>query len=124
MKKNLIARYFSAFLLGAVLSKAEPAIEKQTDGVVFALDNAFLKIEVRADNVVRVAYAKDQAFFARPSLVVQPQSGPAQLRSLWRSPSLGGQVTALAHGDLDGNGKLKLVAAIRQRSQLLLMVIQ
>jgi alpha-D-xyloside xylohydrolase len=76
MKKNLIARYFSAFLLGAVLSKAEPAIEKQTDGVVFALDNAFLKIEVRADNVVRVAYAKDQAFFARPSLVVQPQSGP------------------------------------------------
>jgi hypothetical protein len=50
--------------------------------------------------------------------------GAPQLRSLWRSPSLGGQVTALTHGDLDGNGKLKLVAAIRQRGQLLLMVIQ
>lgn len=56
--------------------------------------------------------------------LVQPASGGPQLRSLWRSPPLGGQVTALAHGDLDGTGKLKLVAAVRQRGQLMLMVIQ
>jgi alpha-D-xyloside xylohydrolase len=52
-------------------------MEKQTDGIVVALNGAYLKIEVRADNVIRVAYAKDQAFFARTSLVVQPRSGPA-----------------------------------------------
>jgi alpha-D-xyloside xylohydrolase len=75
MKKNPIARFLPAFLLGAALLKAEPAMEKQADGVVFPLNDAFLKIEVRADNVVRVAYARDQAFFARPSLVVQPKSG-------------------------------------------------
>jgi alpha-D-xyloside xylohydrolase len=76
MKKIRITLYLSAFLLGTALLKAGPALEKQADGIVLALDGAFLKIEVRADNVVRVAYAKDQAFFARPSLVVQPRSGP------------------------------------------------
>jgi alpha-D-xyloside xylohydrolase len=76
MQKNPITQYLPAFLLGVALLKAGPVMEKQADGVVLALDNAFLKIEVRADNVVRVAYAKDQAFFSRPSLVVQPRSGP------------------------------------------------
>ncbi len=33
-----------------------------------------LKIEVCADNVVRVAFAKDAAFFMRPSLAVAPKS--------------------------------------------------
>jgi hypothetical protein len=56
--------------------------------------------------------------------LLQPSGAPAELRPVWRSPSLGGQVTALAHGDLDGSGKLKVVAAVRQKSQLVLMVIQ
>jgi len=86
MQKNPIAQYFPAFLLGVALLKAGPVMEKQADGVVLALDNAFLKIEVRADNVVRVAYAKDQAFFARPSLVVQPRSGPGVLWELTTAP--------------------------------------
>jgi alpha-D-xyloside xylohydrolase len=33
----------------------------------------YLKLEVCADDVVRVAYAKDQAFFARKSLAAQPK---------------------------------------------------
>ena len=38
-----------------------------------ALGDGFLKLEVCADDVVRVAYAKDQAFFARKSLAAQPK---------------------------------------------------
>ncbi|HZL45285.1 MAG TPA: hypothetical protein VFC28_03585, partial [Opitutaceae bacterium] len=40
MKKNPITRCLPAFLLGAALLRAGPALEKQADGVVLALDNA------------------------------------------------------------------------------------
>lgn len=76
MKNKLFTHCLPAFLLGASLLNAEPAMEKQADGVVFSLDHAFLKIEVRADNVIRVAYAKDHAFFAHKSLVVLAPGGP------------------------------------------------
>jgi alpha-D-xyloside xylohydrolase len=39
--------------------------EKLADGIIVPLNGSFLKIEVFADNVVRVASAKDRAFFAR-----------------------------------------------------------
>jgi alpha-D-xyloside xylohydrolase len=86
MKNKLFTRYLQAFLLGASLLNAEPAMEKQADGVVFSLDHAFLKIEVRADNVIRVAYAKDQTFFAHQSLVVLPPGGPAVQWKLTTGP--------------------------------------
>jgi hypothetical protein len=38
-----------------------------------------------------------------------------QLRLLWRSARLRGRITALTHGDLDGDGKLEIVAALRER---------
>jgi len=57
--------------------------------------------------------------------LVYAASGGAQLRLLWRSASLGGQVTDLTHGDFDGDGKQELVAAIRQKGGVTtLMVIQ
>src|SRR5208283_573473 len=86
MKKNPITLFLPAFLLGVALLQAGPVMEKQTDGIVLALDGAFLKIEVRADNVIRVAYAKDEAFFARPSLVVLPRSGPVVPWDLTTAP--------------------------------------
>ncbi len=58
------------------------------------------------------------------SKLVVGAAGPA-LKVLWRSPALGGQVLALTHADLDGNGKLEVVAAIRQKgSALSLLVLQ
>jgi alpha-D-xyloside xylohydrolase len=43
------------------------------DGLVVRVGDGFLKLEICADDIVRVAYAKDQAFFARKSLAAQPK---------------------------------------------------
>ena len=77
MHKNLISRLLPAVLLGASLLNAGPALEKQADGIVLPLDQGFLMVEVRADNIIRVAYAKDRAFFTRASMVVEPRRDPA-----------------------------------------------
>ncbi len=47
--------------------------ERVPEGVLVRVGDGFLKLEVCADDVVRVAYAKDQAFFARKSLAAQPK---------------------------------------------------
>jgi len=41
--------------------------EKVADGVVFQIDGNYLKLEVWADNIIRVVSAKDRAFFAHSS---------------------------------------------------------
>lgn len=46
------------------------AVERQADGIVVAQNGGFLSLQVRADNIVRVAYAKKRAFFHHPSLMV------------------------------------------------------
>jgi alpha-D-xyloside xylohydrolase len=43
------------------------------DGVVVRFGDGLLKLEVCAADVVRVAYAKNEAFFARQSLAAQPK---------------------------------------------------
>ncbi|HMD53351.1 MAG TPA: DUF4968 domain-containing protein, partial [Phycisphaerae bacterium] len=43
--------------------------QKLNDGIVVSVGGNFLKLEVCADDVIRVAYAKDRAFFARKSLM-------------------------------------------------------
>lgn len=42
-------------------------------GSTFAVPGGRLRIEVCADDIVRVAFAKDDAFFARPSLMAAPR---------------------------------------------------
>ena len=49
------------------------APEKLADGIVVPVNYTFLKVEVYADNVVRIACAKDRAFFARKSVVTEPK---------------------------------------------------
>ena len=48
-------------------------VQRLPEGVLVRVGDGFLKLEVCADDVVRVAYAKDQAFFARKSLAAQPK---------------------------------------------------
>src|SRR5438067_8760349 len=50
-----------------------PAVEKVADGVLIRIGDSLLKVEVCADNVIRVAFAKDRAFFARKSLAAEPK---------------------------------------------------
>ncbi len=62
-----------AFLLAAPQTAAQE-LEKLPDGIMVPVGDAFLKVAIRADGIVRVAYARDRAVFERPSLVVQPRS--------------------------------------------------
>ena len=50
---------------------SNPAPEKLSDGVIIPINDTFLKVEVFADNVVRVASARDRAFFARSTPVTE-----------------------------------------------------
>ncbi len=53
---------------------AEPtASEKLADGIIVPLKDTFLKVEIYGDNVVRIACAKDRAFFARQSVMTEPK---------------------------------------------------
>ncbi|HUL54132.1 MAG TPA: TIM-barrel domain-containing protein [Opitutaceae bacterium] len=56
---------------------AAAAVEKLPDGIVVPVGDTFLKIEVRADNIVRIAAARDRKFFDHASLAVLPAGGPA-----------------------------------------------
>jgi alpha-D-xyloside xylohydrolase len=47
--------------------------QKVEDGVIVALGSDTLKIEVCTDDVIRVAYAREPAFFRRPSVVTAPR---------------------------------------------------
>ena len=48
-------------------------VQRLPEGVVVRSGEGFLKLEVCAHDVLRVEYAKDQAFFARKSLAAQPK---------------------------------------------------
>jgi alpha-D-xyloside xylohydrolase len=50
-----------------------PVPEKVADGIVVPIKDAFLKVQVYAADVVRIACAKDRAFFARRSVVTEPK---------------------------------------------------
>ena len=53
---------------------SQPATpEKLADGIVVPLKDTFLKVEVYGDNVVRIASAKDRAFFVRQSMMTEPK---------------------------------------------------
>jgi alpha-D-xyloside xylohydrolase len=50
--------------------------EKLPDGIILPIGDAFLKVEVYADNIIRVAYAKDRSFFEHKSLSAEVRLGP------------------------------------------------
>jgi alpha-D-xyloside xylohydrolase len=60
------------FCLGAS-SLAAAALERQADGILLPVGGGLLRVAVCAENVVRVAYARDRAFFSRTSLATAPR---------------------------------------------------
>ena len=74
---KLIARCSLVLFCAGVGLKAAPPAEKLPDGMLLASDGGYLKIEVRAADIFRVAYARDPAFFSHPSLAVLPRTDPA-----------------------------------------------
>jgi alpha-D-xyloside xylohydrolase len=52
---------------------APASLQRTPEGLLVRAGDGFVKLEICADDVVRVAYAKDQAFFARKSLAAQPR---------------------------------------------------
>jgi alpha-D-xyloside xylohydrolase len=70
----LAAAVLGAAVLTAPLARAaEGPPQKVADGVLVPLADATLKVEVCTDDVVRIAYAGDTAFFERPSVVTAPK---------------------------------------------------
>jgi len=65
---SLLVLLFSAMACGQ-----SPAVEKTNEGIVVRVGDSFLKLEVCSPEVIRVAFAKDRAFFARQSLVASPR---------------------------------------------------
>ena len=61
--------------------------------------------------------AGDDRIFVRRFL------GKRLSRVIWRSQRMGGAVTALTHGDLNGDGKLELVAAVLGRGGIVELVV-
>jgi alpha-D-xyloside xylohydrolase len=57
-------------LSSAGLSAAAP--ETTPDGFILPVGDSFLKVSVRSENIVRIAFARDRAFFDRQSLVTVP----------------------------------------------------
>ena len=56
-------------------------------------------------------------------IVVRRSLGKRLSGVLWRSRSLGGPVTALTHGDLNGDGMLELVAAVHGKGGKISIVV-
>jgi alpha-D-xyloside xylohydrolase len=65
-------------------------LEKQADGIVIPIHDGFLALQLRADNVVRVAYSKDRSFFNRKSLAVTPRQGSIPP---WHTRGSGNRIT-------------------------------
>ena len=56
-----------------VSAPVSAALQRVPEGVLVRVGDGFLKLEICASDVVRVAYAKDQAFFVRKSLATEPK---------------------------------------------------
>ena len=67
----------------------------------FAVAGGRLRVEVCADDIVRVAFAKDDAFFARPSLMAAPKRCTAPAWKLTKTDKTATIATAKLRVDVD-----------------------
>jgi len=100
--------------------KADPVVVIDRVGVAFDL------LDLDDDGAIEVVTTGGEDPGAGKDRIVIYRIDPGTVvpRTLWRSANLEGLVTALGHGDLDGDGRLELVAALLQengRSQLVVL---
>jgi alpha-D-xyloside xylohydrolase len=81
VKPSFLRTSTNAAIVAACLSvfastlRAAPArMDRQPDGMILHLDSGDLRIQVLADTVVRVAFARSAGFFSRASIDVVPHS--------------------------------------------------
>ena len=89
---------------------ATPSLVRPGVGVAF--DLADLDDDGTLEVITTGTYAPSSG---DDRVLIRRSLGKRLSRVLWRSPRLGGLVTALTHGDLNGDGKLELVAAVLGR---------
>ncbi len=69
-KLALLRRACPLFLAPALFA-AVPAPELLPDGIIFTRAGVFQKIEVRADDIIRVVFTPERSFFAHASLMLE-----------------------------------------------------
>lgn len=74
---------------------APKTLEKLSDGVVFHVGDHLMKLEVCADNIIRMAYAKNPDFFARKSLAA---GGRHNIRTRWSLKTQNGRAILTTAG--------------------------
>ena len=78
------------------------AVEKQADGFIIPLGGMYLKLQVRAANIIRVEASPHRAFFAQPSFTVVASKTLAQTPwHLVRAPGRITLVTASVQARVD-----------------------
>ena len=70
--RTLLAGGLALLFLAPAFGQSR-AVEKTDEGILVRVGDSFLKLEVCSAEVIRVAFAKDRAFFARKSLVAAPR---------------------------------------------------
>jgi alpha-D-xyloside xylohydrolase len=69
----LLVLFTVSLVLSIAAQVAPRAAQQVEDGLIVPIGDALLKVEVCAEDVIRVAYAPDRAFFARPSVATTPR---------------------------------------------------
>jgi alpha-D-xyloside xylohydrolase len=68
-----IASLCAALLTCVAASRLGATVpEKQADGIVVAVHDGFLRIKICSDSIIRIALSRNQSFFDRQSLSVEP----------------------------------------------------
>ncbi len=72
-RMSLLRTTLLVALGSALTAVAAPDFERLPDGVVLTRPDGLLKLEVCAENIVRVAFSADRAFFGRASYALDPR---------------------------------------------------
>jgi hypothetical protein len=94
-----------------------PAVETSADGIVVAWGGDYLKLQVRADNIIRVAYAKNRAFFERASIDVLPSGAIPRWTLAMAGDAADASGFGHGGGDLPGCGGAVGVGGEDRRAQ-------